>query len=196
MRFLALVLFSLTAISCDDLTTESLSEMFFEVRIQGTNIAPADATGTASPRSLTLTLVDILWTPEATGTEESLISEADAALRGSSVVVLDRERVLVQNLLADPDNNYIGFNFSGLKVQFGLEAEAEGKYQIQTVTLPGNSADQSSFEVTSAETFTFNKGKGRSFNIDVEWYRTRTTDDAALTDAFTVPNFANELKEN
>lgn len=185
LRCLAYIVLSLFVCSCG--FADDFEEMKLLVVISADNTAPEGAVGTASPKSIAATLTDIFWTNDETGEVEDLW-EADA----EGFLILNRDRILLEKDIKDLK----GKSYSNFTVQLSTALTAEGKYEVKTLALEPTETDGTTVDFVVPESMTINEAKGRTITLKCQWYLTRATDDASLTDEITNPSFTIEQSEN
>jgi hypothetical protein len=172
LTVLRLLVFALLA-SCGSTSFDTSSAISFE--IQGVYKKPAVATGTASPKWMSMTVEKIELLNGETATELDL-------LEAKTFNVISRPQIFY---LQDMEL-LIGNSYTGVRVTFNETAKISGKYYIRPITLstPIQTADSA---------FTVAASKNIVAQFLLYWQHTVVIDEEALDEEFLEPDFVNTL---
>lgn len=165
--------------ACGGATSSSLAlNETLTVAMIGVFEAPADAVGSAEPKSVTFTVEGVTMTA-TDGTAIELFEGEPVDYK-----VVSRSQIIFEADLSE----YVKHDFSSISVTFAPTIIGKGKYEDEMpATLTISSA-------VYADAFTVEKGKALSLDIAVQWKSTVSRDDEAKTEAFSSPAFVADLR--
>lgn len=178
------VLFGLTILSSCGIDT-NFDDMKLLVTISAKPEAPEGAEGSSSPKSVVATIEGMSWVNKETGETENLWEAGT-----EKILIVNRERIILEKDIKDQK----GLTYSNFKLSLSTSLSVQGKYELKTLTLEPTNA--TTYDISYAEEVTLNEGKGRTYEISCNWYRTVTSNDNTLSDEITLPTFSISQSEN